>query len=138
MKNGDASTLIKYRLEQAGETLNDAKCLLDSNRTPQSIINRSYYAMFYAALALTIKKGKMFSKHSGVISTFDIDFVRTGILPKELSKDLHKVFRLRNDSDYIMTEYPSFEEAKEAYNKAERFVKFVMAYLKQTFSEKDL
>ncbi|MBF0103476.1 MAG: HEPN domain-containing protein [Desulfobacterales bacterium] len=128
MKNEDVLTLIKYRLEQAKGALNDAKCLLDSNRTSQGIINRAYYAMFYATLALVIKTGKTFSKHSGVISVFDIDFVREGLLPKELSKDLHKVFRLRNESDYIMTEEPSFEQAKETYDKAVNFVALVIQY----------
>jgi len=52
MKPDDIKILIRYRLEQAQVALDDAKYLLDGGRSPQSIVNRSYYAMFYAALAL--------------------------------------------------------------------------------------
>lgn len=71
MKNDEVATLIKYRLEQAQTALNDAKFLLDGNRSPQSIVNRAYYAMFYAALALLQRIGKVPSKHTGMISLFE-------------------------------------------------------------------
>jgi len=50
VKNKETSELIRYRLEQAQVALDDAKFLLDGTRSCQSIVNRSYYAMFYAAL----------------------------------------------------------------------------------------
>jgi uncharacterized protein len=65
----------------------DAGFLLEGNRSPQSIVNRAYYAMFYAALALLETVGKVPSKHAGVISLFDTEFVLKGELPKDLSKD---------------------------------------------------
>ncbi len=77
MKSVEIETLIRYRLEQAQAALDDAKYLIDGNRSPQSIVNRSYYAMFYAALALLQKICKAPSKHSGVISFFDKEFRRT-------------------------------------------------------------
>ena len=52
MKPDDIKILIRYRLEQAQVALDDAKYLLEGGRSSQSIVNRSYYAMFYAALAL--------------------------------------------------------------------------------------
>ena len=55
MKKEEIATLVKYRLEQAQIALADARFLLDGNRSPQSIVNRSYYAMFYAALALPLR-----------------------------------------------------------------------------------
>jgi uncharacterized protein (UPF0332 family) len=85
-------------LEQAEIALQDGKFLLQGNRSPQSIINRAYYAMFYAALALLQKIGKF--PHTGMISLFDTEFVVRGIFPKELSKDFHKAFELRQVFDY--------------------------------------
>ncbi|NJN63373.1 MAG: hypothetical protein HC795_19310 [Coleofasciculaceae cyanobacterium RL_1_1] len=38
--------------------------------------------MFYALLGLLATKGLGTSKHSGVISLFDREFVRTGIFPR--------------------------------------------------------
>ena len=95
MKPKEIETLIKYRLEQAHAALDDAKYLIDGNRSAQSIVNRSYYAMFYAALALLQNISKAPSKHSGVISLFDTEFVMKGIFSKELSKHFHKAFELR-------------------------------------------
>jgi uncharacterized protein (UPF0332 family) len=128
--NGDETIyLIRYRLEQAQVALDDAKFLLDGNRSPQSILNRSYYAMFYAALALLQKIGKVPSKHSGVISLFDIEFVMKGAFPQELSKDFHKAFELRQVSDYKVIEPSSEEKAEETWNKAVAFVQAVKQYL---------
>ncbi len=42
----ELAALVKYRLEQAHTALNDAKYLLDGGRSPHSITNRAYYAMF--------------------------------------------------------------------------------------------
>lgn len=100
MKHEEVAELISYRIDQAKIALEDAKFLLAGNRSPQSIVNRSYYAMFYAALALLQKISKAPSKHTGVISLFDTEFVMKGIFPKELSKDFHKAFGLRQRSDY--------------------------------------
>ena len=82
MKEDEIQTLIQYRLEQAKTALDDARFLLEGRRSPQSIVNRAYYAMFYAALALLQKIGKIPSKHIGVISLFDTEFVLTGLFPK--------------------------------------------------------
>jgi uncharacterized protein (UPF0332 family) len=69
VKPKEIETLVKYRLEQAQAALDDAKYLMDGKRSPQSIINRSYYAMFYAALALLQNISKAPSKHSGTLFT---------------------------------------------------------------------
>lgn len=63
--------LAKYRMKQAEESLDEAKFLLSGNKSPRSIINRVYYAMFYAVLALLIYESYSSSKHSGVLSYFN-------------------------------------------------------------------
>ncbi len=129
MKEQGISELVKYRLEQAELALEDGKFLLQGNRSPQSIINRAYYAMFYAALALLQKIGKFPSKHTGVISLFDTEFVIPGIFPKELSKDFHKAFELRQVFDYKAFEPSSSEMAEKFLDKAVRFVTAVKKFL---------
>ncbi len=129
MKSKEIEILIKHRLEQAQEALDDAKYLIDGNRSPQSIINRSYYAMFYAALALLQKISKAPSKHSGVISLFDKEFVMGGIFEKELSKDFHKAFELRQSTDYKIIKPISTDKANEIWQKAVNFVQTVEHYL---------
>jgi len=125
----DAAVLVQYRLEQARVALADAKYLLDGDRSPQSIVNRSYYAMFYALLALLQKRGKIPSKHTGVIGLFDTEFVVPGILPRELSRDLHKAFELRQVSDYKASQPLTRAKAEEALANATRFVEALTARL---------
>jgi uncharacterized protein (UPF0332 family) len=121
--------LIVHRLEQALEALDDAKYLIDGDRSPRSIVNRSYYAMFYAALALLQKILKAPSKHSGVISLFDKEFVMRGIFEKELSKDFHKAFELRQSIDYKIIKPISADKANLIWQKAVNFVQTVKNYL---------
>ena len=85
--------------------------------------------MFYAALALLQKIGKVPSKHTGVISLFDKEFVLKDVFPRELSKDFHKAFELRQLSDYKTYEPVSREKTKEMLTKAINFVKVVKEYL---------
>lgn len=92
--------LIRYRMERARETLNTAQLLLAQNADTASIVNRAYYAMFYAALAILATIGEEASKHSGVLAMFDRHFIKTGILPKEMGKLLHTAFDTRQTGDY--------------------------------------
>jgi uncharacterized protein (UPF0332 family) len=49
------AALVRYRLEQAGEALASAELNL-TNALDRSAINRAYYAMFYAVLALLAER----------------------------------------------------------------------------------
>jgi len=129
MKEADVETLVKYRLEQARTTLADAKCLIDGSGSPQSIINRSYYAMFYAVLALLQGTGNVPSKHTGAIGLFDREFIRGGLLPRDLSRDLHRAFDARQAADYRFADPIGPGEAREAWEKASRFVEAIAAHL---------
>ena len=131
MKPEETEVLISYRLEQAQTALDDARYLLDGQRSPQGIINRSYYAMFYAAIALLQKIGKIPSKHAGVISLFDTEFVKKGIFPKELSRDFHRAFELRQVSDYRTTKPLQRDQAEQVWNKAVDLVQAVKDYLQK-------
>ena len=111
MKREEVIVLIKHRVEQAQTALTDAQFLSDGNRSPQSIVNRSYYAMFYAALALMQNIGKVPSKHVGVISHFDKEFAAKEIFNRELSRDFHKAFEMRQVADYKIIEPVSREMA---------------------------
>jgi len=129
MKNDEILVLIQYRIKQAEESLEDAKALLDGGRSPRSIINRSYYAMFYAVLALLQKIGKVPRKHSGAISLFDTEFVLRDLFPKELSKDLHDIFNLRQVSDYQVIDPVTLDDAETALKRAESFVEAIRKHL---------
>lgn len=125
----DTRALIDYRMEQAQEALEDADFLFQKDRC-RAAINRSYYAMFYAILALLIVSGKGTSKHSGAIALFDRDFVKGGSFDKKYSKWLHAAFKERLRSDYNEMVVISPEEAAEILEHAGDFVKETKRYFK--------
>ena len=127
----DKEALIQYRLGQARETLRDAHVLFDSRGTPVSIVNRAYYAIFYAVLALigTLKKDVDTSKHKGVIAIFNQDFVKPGIFPKEMGKLLRQAFEARQEGDYREASRIDDQTARENLLAADEFILAVEQYL---------
>ena len=94
-------------------------------------MNRSYYAAFYTVLALLQIKRKIPRKHRGVIVLFDVEYIKPGLLPKQLSDTLHWLFDSRNKDDYISLHPVSREEAVQALNAVESFVQVVRTYIQQ-------
>jgi len=125
MTTDNVKALVAYRLEQADESL-EASILLDQGLIRPSV-NRAYYAMFYAVLALLAGRKKETSKHSGAISLFDREFVKTGIFPKDLSRWLHGAFDLRQRTDYETQLQVSKEESIRILTEAREFVAEVKA-----------
>ena len=81
-----------------------AKLLLDTGDT-DGACNRAYYAMFDAARAALLSPeapvvAEVAKTHSGLISAFSLQLVKTGRVPVELGKALNKVEDLRLIADY--------------------------------------
>lgn len=121
MMTENIKALVSYRIEQAEESLEAAKVLLDQRLT-RPAANRAYYAMFYAILALLATKQKETSKHSGAISLFDKEFVKTGLFSKEFSRWVHDAFDLRQKSDYAPQLEISEQDAKQVLERAAAFL----------------
>jgi uncharacterized protein (UPF0332 family) len=56
--------------------------------------------MFYSAQAMRLTKNISSSSHKGVISTFGIHFVKTGVFPREMGRELNRAFEKRQIGDY--------------------------------------
>jgi uncharacterized protein (UPF0332 family) len=121
--------LVTLRMQQADETLHEAQILLGEH-AGRGAVNRAYYAMFYAVLAVLATKGLGSSKHSGAISLFDREFVKPGDLPKELSRSLHMAFEHRQQADYGEQTQLDEPAAKRAVQEARTFIQDVRAYMK--------
>ncbi len=115
-------TLKRYRLEQSEKTLKDAKVLGKNQGENFSIINRCYYSIFYSVLALLVGTDFVGSKHHGVISYFDKNFIKNGIFTKELSEIIHRAFKMRNVSDYDEFIEYSENEVEALINDTEKFI----------------
>lgn len=133
----DKEILIRHRMEQSHVALQEAAVLRKNTNSTLGAVNRAYYAMFYAVLALLQQKGKVPRKHSGAIALFDSEFVRKEILPKNLSAHLHQAFAFRQESDYHAIEPVSFRETDEIIQHASDFIQTVETYLRSSLSGKD-
>lgn len=128
MSENNLTDLLQYRIKQAYETLNEAGILL-KEKALRGSVNRSYYAMFYALLALLSTKQLGTSKHSGAIGMFDKDFVKKGIFPKEMSQKLRVAFDRRQTSDYGEMIEIDEKTALTALSDSEYFIKKIEEYL---------
>ena len=123
--------LIQYRLSQATEALDDAVFLFDNNRGLRSVVNRIYYAMFYAVLALLVNEPFQGSKHSGIISYFNRRFIKENIFSSEMGKYLNLAFEARQEVDYKEFSELTAENVQELLRHAKVFVEEVIKYLKR-------
>lgn len=97
--NEEVQTLVRYRLERAFETIEEARLLLAGGHT-NTYVNRLYYACFYAVSALLLLHDQSFAKHSGLRSAFHREFVRSGKVCKELGHLYDRLFDNRQKADY--------------------------------------
>jgi uncharacterized protein (UPF0332 family) len=97
--NKELNDLINYRIARAKETLEEAVLLADSGHWNASV-NRLYYACFYAVSALLSKHEVSSSKHSGIRSFFNHNFVKNGVFPKETAVIYNSLFERRQEGDY--------------------------------------
>ncbi len=129
----DKETLLSYRIKQAEETLLDAEKMLQNNLSPRSITNRAYYSMFYAVLALFLKADVNIktSKHAGVLSVFNKEFVHQGKLDKSYSKMLHKLFDARQEGDYKEFAMITTQDAAEYIRIAKEFLNGLKGFIEK-------
>ena len=125
----EKSRIVRERMDEARETLLEAETLLAKDLR-RGVINRSYYAMFYAVLALAASKGVTATKHTHAIAFFDKEFVRKGIFPKELSRALHYGFEERQTRDYGEIWDIERSDVEATFQEAKAFVDVVENYLK--------
>lgn len=127
----DKETLFLYRLQQAEETLSEAEKMIKSGFSGRSIINRTYYSLFYALLALFIKTNTELktSKHIGIISIFDKEFVKTGKFGRQYSAILHDIFDARQEGDYKELADISTDNAAPYLGKAKELLKEIKKFI---------
>ena len=121
--------LSRHRLQQAQESLEEAAFLLTGRKSARSVINRAYYAMFYAVPALLVYEPATTSKHSGILTYFNRQFVKEGILPKELGRSINTAFELRQRGDYREYVNLTYEQVEPYIGEARTFIDEVRSHL---------
>jgi hypothetical protein len=117
-----------HRITAAKERLAVAEELYANNHYLDAA-SKAYYAIFQAARAALATLAVDSSKHSGVISLFNINYVKTGVFPKEYSKIIANAQDLRLSSDYDDFYVVSKKDAAQALDNALKFISGVETYL---------
>ena len=121
---------VDAMLEKAWRILSDARLLVGEERY-ESAASRAYYAIFHAMQAALLYKGLTFSRHSGVISNFSKEFLRSGVFPAGFSRIIDRLRRDRDTGDYSYRQMPSPEAAEENLRDAERMIRAIDEFLQQ-------
>jgi uncharacterized protein (UPF0332 family) len=85
--------------------------------------NRAYYACFYAASAVLLKRGRKFVKHSGVRGSVHRDLVKAGLLEASWGKVYDRAFGARQIADYLAFGEVERAEAEALLASARGFVR---------------
>ena len=120
--------LALHRLKSAKERLQVAEELLERQHYLDAA-SKAYYAIFQAARAALATLKLDSRKHSGVISMFNIHFVKSGILAKEFRKIIISAQDLRLASDYDDFYIISKDDAFTTIEDATRFIQGIEQYL---------
>jgi uncharacterized protein (UPF0332 family) len=116
-------------LKRAKRYIKSAQILLKDGDY-ESSVSRTYYAMFYSVQAILLTKKLSFSSHKGAISAFGEHFIKTGMLPRELGRELNRAFEKRQIGDYEYTFVISKDEAEKILKSGKKFVAHITQHLK--------
>ena len=105
---------IKLGFQKSEEALISAKSSFENGHYSTSI-NRSYYAVFYAARSLLLKKGKNPKTHSGTITMFGLEYTVNDTFDKRISKILSRLQEDRQNADYDFAFQSTEEKAKKSF-----------------------
>lgn len=128
MQYEDTLSLAKIRISIAYQRLNAAKCLVAVSDY-KAAANRSYYAVFSAMRSLLALLEIDSKKHSGIISEFQKNYIKSGEFDRKLSKIITSLEFVRHNSDYNDFYVISKEEVIKQIENAGFFLDTVKEYL---------
>jgi uncharacterized protein (UPF0332 family) len=123
------SEQVAYRIERAKETYRDAVLLLEKGSL-NSCINRLYYSVFYASIALLLTRGLEVKSHNGVKRKIG-NLVVEGIIKKENAKIFGVLSDFRNKGDYDDLFDFSRETVEKLMNPAFAYIEDIEIILKK-------
>ena len=123
--------LSQYRLSQSAEDLQGAEKNLAIGEF-KIASNRAYYSVFHAMRAILALDGVDFKKHSGVISYFRENYIKSDIFETKYSKIITSASLVRNKCDYEDFYTATKEEAEEQIANAREFLKAVTLHIDHT------
>jgi uncharacterized protein len=119
---------MRLILEKAESKLKSARIVFEA-RQYDDAVSRAYYGVFHALTAALLTKRLVFSSHSQVIGAFNREFVKTGMVPPEFSKDIQILFDDRQSGDYDVVTPIDRDLAQHDILRAEKIVTAIYRYI---------
>lgn len=105
MSNGQLKGIIaKAKIEKSREAWEEALWCFKGGKYPATV-NRLYYSMYRACLAVLAFEEKIPVKHSAVIGRVNKKYVKEGLVSREVGRFLHRLQTVRVEADYKGKEF---------------------------------
>lgn len=130
INDNDREILIRYRLDQAKQTINEVDKLIETELLNVAV-NRVYYGIFYALTALALKFEFRSSKHAQLIGWFNQTFIKTRQIEVKYGKILRDAFKNRSDGDYAPFISFSKEDVQDMKSDMIDFIERINSYLSE-------
>lgn len=124
----DRETLIRYRIEQAYESIEEAELSINHNKLKMAV-NRIYYGMFYILSALALKYKFKTSKHQGLIGWFNKNFLKDEKIDRKYGTIVRDAFNNRSDGDYGAFVTFVKEDVLKSFEDMKDFVSTIEVYI---------
>ena len=111
--------------------------MLENNKLIAAV-NRIYYAIFYEVLALLLTKGFSSSKHSGVRSLFNKEFVKPGIISEEYGDFYNRMFGFRQRGDYEDFVEFDYDKVKSWFDSTKDFINSIEQAIRKAMDKTDI
>jgi hypothetical protein len=112
---------VADELSHSEEAMRAAEALLGLN-LPRDAINRLYYALYHATLALLLTEGLEPTSHHGVLSLLGMHFIKPGRLPAALGATLRRIQAYREAADYTRGFVLPDEECRQEFEAGRHFL----------------
>lgn len=128
LEEKERTELIRYRIEEAKETVADVQLLIDNDRL-RAAVNRIYYGMFYSLLALGLAYQFETSKHQQLLGWFNKNFIHEGLIDARFGKIINKASNRRTQGDY--ESYVEFDKEiiLEMFGEMKEFISEIEGFL---------
>jgi len=120
--------LVKHRLNQAKENLEEAKILYNANKF-KGANNRAYYSIFHSIRSILALEPIDFKKHKDVVGYYNKNYIKTEIFPKNMGRKIADATSIREDSDYDDEFVVKKEITESQIQTAEEFINIAEKYI---------
>ena len=120
--------LAGYRMDIAREDLQVAGENMAAGHL-RAANNRAYYSIYHSITAVLALEGTAFKRHKDTLAYFNKTYIRNGIFPKTLGRQISTAEMVRHASDYNEFYIVSKEETQKQISCAQELLELAEQYI---------